>query len=547
MLSTERETDAVVKLVDFGCAEVADIDGDYGSVSGRGAGLTSAYRPPESLVKGSQVDPRIDMWALGVILYIMLCGVHPFDLSGDAPDDVVERRIKKGDFPLRRSRITKHLSPSAIDLIEKLMHRNPRKRLTAAEMLEHPWVRGLSASKEVIAGSDERLSKYHVFKSRLQAKFFEDVVNWSDDAAEGEMRRKHSLIERSFRSLDGEEKGFLTASDLGDFDDNTDEGGSGGISMSDFENLLSENMVQKHFPSGRVIYREGDIGNAMYFIVSGKIMVSTESGSRATRKQGDFFGEGALLDPKKIRSATVTCKTPVHVMEVSREYFEKYLATSDDLILTLKEKDKIRKRNRAKAILSIQKTLEDVELRKGDRLFTSGDSSDYLFMVESGKVDVFIDDKLVFSSLPGNLCGEHAVLTGLSRNATAVCGADVCRAQKLSGDDFRKLADITPGLVESLQELRLRRDFKKAVVCRVNKEFPYDNPREAFDAVKGREGEKFLNKSDISNLMREMNPEYSDEDIVGLIKCIDLTKTGDLSFDEFKKVFIADIRTSASI
>ena len=102
MLSTERETDAVVKLVDFGCAEVADIDGDYGSVSGRGAGLTSAYRPPESLVKGSQVDPRIDMWALGVILYIMLCGVHPFDLSGDAPDDVVERRIKKGDFPLRR-------------------------------------------------------------------------------------------------------------------------------------------------------------------------------------------------------------------------------------------------------------------------------------------------------------------------------------------------------------------------------------------------------------------------------------------------------------
>ena len=67
----------------------------------------------------------------------------------------------------------------------------------------------------------------------------------------------------------------------------------------------------------------GDIGNHMYFISSGTIEVSTKDGSRVERGAGDFFGEGALLHPKKIRSATIKCKTPVHALEISREYFEK--------------------------------------------------------------------------------------------------------------------------------------------------------------------------------------------------------------------------------
>ena len=60
------------------------------------------------------------------------------------------------------------------------MNWNPKKRITALEMLEHPWVRGETASRDKIADSDKKLSTYRVFKSRLEAQVFADIVAWSD-------------------------------------------------------------------------------------------------------------------------------------------------------------------------------------------------------------------------------------------------------------------------------------------------------------------------------------------------------------------------------
>ena len=71
--------------------------------------------------------------------------------------------------------------------------------------------------------------------------------------------------------------------------------------------------------------------------------VITEDGIKNTRHAGDFFGEGALLHPLGQRSASIKCKTPVHVIKISREYFEKYMALSKGVVISLREKDKIRK------------------------------------------------------------------------------------------------------------------------------------------------------------------------------------------------------------
>ena len=106
--------------------------------------------------------------------------------------------------------------------------------------------------------------------------------------------------------------------------------------------------------------------------------------------------------------------------------------------------------------------------------------------------------------------------------------------------------DLNPDAKASLRELCLRRDLKKAIVHRLKKEFPYNNPMEAFLAV-GVDGNGFLGRESVAKIMRDMDPEYTDNEIAELFNIMDLTNTGTVSFEEFRKVFVADLRTSASI
>merc|ERR1712238_129289 len=116
-------------------------------------------------------EPSVDMFSMGVIIYIMLTGVHPFDVSGQSTDEEMNQKVLSGKFPpLRNSHITTHLSPSAIDLIEKLMVYNPKNRMTALEMLNHPWIRGEPANKGKIANSHKKLKDFRKYKSALQSK-----------------------------------------------------------------------------------------------------------------------------------------------------------------------------------------------------------------------------------------------------------------------------------------------------------------------------------------------------------------------------------------
>jgi serine/threonine protein kinase len=488
MLSTESSTDAVVKLVDFGCAQVTADDSCFSvgaeGAGHRSAGKTPAYCPPEGLDESRAkpvLEPSYDMWSLGVILYIMLTGLHPYDLTGNATDDEIEAAVVSNKPPpLKNSPITAHLSDSAIDIIGKLMCKDETKRITAQEMLEHPWVKGETAKRSKMADSDKKLSMYRAFKSRIENKVFKDLVDWSDAEDVQDVSKRASLIERSFRAFDPQQKGYITKQDLRMLTKRSaakvrdlDDGDAAQLSLSNFSDLLAENMKNKYWPKHHVVYHEGDTGNHMYFISSGTIEVSTKDGSRVERGAGDFFGEGALLHPKKVRSATIKCKTPVHALEISREYFEKYLATSDsDLLLTLREKDKIRKRNRAKTILRLQKNLKEKTFKKGQYLFKNGDNGDSLFIVEDGKIDISVNDKNVFTALPGNVCGEYSVLTGRLRNSTARCASEEgCKTYEMLGRDFRLLVADSPDIKTSLKELSIRRDFKKAVVMRLKKSF----------------------------------------------------------------------------
>ncbi len=486
----------------------------------------------------------------------MLTGLHPFDLNGKCTDEEIEFRIKtKEPPPLRHSPITAHLSPSAIEVIEKCIVWEPSKRITAQELLDHPWVRGDTASLSLMSDASKKLKMYQPFKSKLEAKVFADFFNWSDDGKDN-VTKKTSLIERAFNSMDVNNQGFLTSDDLqrqcSKHPDNlvqnespNEDQGQKPMSLSGFSNLLGENMKNKYFPRGMTIYREGDIGNHMYFINSGIVEVTTKDGSRAIRRQGDFFGEGALLHPKKIRSASIHCVTPVHAIEISREYFEKYVASSG-LDIDLKEKDKTRKRNRAKTILRLQKNLKAKTLNEGYTIFKDGEDAEALFILESGHVNVYVDSKKVFDVKPGDIFGEHSIIMGRPRNTTAICMSKECVLQEMKARDFYELYNSSSSLRSSLRELCLRREFQKALVKKTKKEFPSINDlREVFDAA---DVDKlgYLDELEVSALLKSFDPSLSEGEIKEVVSTLDLDETGKISFDEFKLIFgMNEVRASS--
>jgi len=561
MLSSANSSDAGVKLVDFGGAEVLDEEHLKFKPSTVRA-KTEAYCPPEDLKnKKAALSPSSDTWALGVILYIMLTGLHPFDLSGNtSDDDVVKKILLKKHPPIRNSPITEHLSNSAIDLIEKLIVWDPNKRMTAMQMLDHPWVRGETARTDKIVDSDKKLSMFREFKSKLEAKVFADIVTWSDDKPD-DVAKRTSLIERSFRALDSQHKGFLTTKDLQKVstqhnnnspvdelaeNDKCDPSGTP-LSLSGFSDLLSEAMKNRYWGAGQIIYKEGDEGNHMYFINSGTIDVTTKDGSTAKRSQGDFFGEGALLHPKKIRSATIKSITPVHAIEISREYFEKYLASSEaELTLNLREKDRIRKRNRAKTILRLQHSLKEKEICQGEYLFKVGDEGDALYIMEEGLVHVLVDGKVVFSVKPGDLCGEHSLILGRPRNTSAVCVSDTCKVEVMKAREFYSLYNSSSSIRDSLRELCMRREFQKALVRKTKESFPnVESLKQAFDVAANGKG--VLSLDALRDLLISFDPALSEQEIMETLESMDVMKKGAVNFHEFKYIFGMDDLKASSI
>uniref|UniRef100_A0A3Q1BP27 calcium/calmodulin-dependent protein kinase n=1 Tax=Amphiprion ocellaris TaxID=80972 RepID=A0A3Q1BP27_AMPOC len=131
LLLASKSKGAAVKLADFGLA--IEVEGDQQAWFGFAG--TPGYLSPEVLRK----DPygkAVDLWACGVILYILLVGYPPF---WDEDQHRLYQQIKAGayDFP---SPEWDTVTPEAKDLINKMLTINPAKRITAAEALKHPWI-----------------------------------------------------------------------------------------------------------------------------------------------------------------------------------------------------------------------------------------------------------------------------------------------------------------------------------------------------------------------------------------------------------------------
>uniref|UniRef100_A0A8V0YKQ0 calcium/calmodulin-dependent protein kinase n=1 Tax=Gallus gallus TaxID=9031 RepID=A0A8V0YKQ0_CHICK len=170
LLLASKLKGAAVKLADFGLA--IEVEGDQQAWFGFAG--TPGYLSPEVLRK----DPygkAVDLWACGVILYILLVGYPPF---WDEDQHRLYQQIKAGayDFP---SPEWDTVTPEAKDLINKMLTINPSKRITAAEALKHPWI----SHRATVASCMHRQETVDCLKKFNARRKLKLLLAWGEDWA----------------------------------------------------------------------------------------------------------------------------------------------------------------------------------------------------------------------------------------------------------------------------------------------------------------------------------------------------------------------------
>lgn len=115
---------------------------------------TVGYTAPE-IVKDERYSKSVDMWALGCVLYTLLCGFPPFY---DESIQVLTEKVARGQYVFL-SPWWDDISKSAQDLISHLLTVDPEKRYTIREFLNHPWIRQSDEATEAAADAPPLASR----------------------------------------------------------------------------------------------------------------------------------------------------------------------------------------------------------------------------------------------------------------------------------------------------------------------------------------------------------------------------------------------------
>ncbi|XP_054842071.1 calcium/calmodulin-dependent protein kinase type IV [Eublepharis macularius] len=150
--------DAPLKIADFGLSKIVADQVTMKTVCG-----TPGYCAPE-ILRGCAYGPEVDMWSLGIITYILLCGFEPF--YDERGDQYMFKRILNCEYDFV-SPWWDDVSLNAKDLVKKLIVLDPKKRLSTFQALQHPWVTGKAAN---FAHMDTAQKKLQEFNARRKLK-----------------------------------------------------------------------------------------------------------------------------------------------------------------------------------------------------------------------------------------------------------------------------------------------------------------------------------------------------------------------------------------
>ncbi|KAK4774488.1 hypothetical protein SAY86_009423 [Trapa natans] len=140
-LFANKKENAALKAIDFGLSVFFKPGERFSEIVG-----SPYYMAPEVLRRN--YGPEVDVWSAGVILYILLCGVPPFWAESEQG---VALAILRGVIDFKRDPWPQ-VSISAKNLVRQMLEVNPQKRLTAQQVLDHPWIQNAKKASNVPLG-----------------------------------------------------------------------------------------------------------------------------------------------------------------------------------------------------------------------------------------------------------------------------------------------------------------------------------------------------------------------------------------------------------
>jgi calcium-dependent protein kinase len=212
---------------------------------------TLHYFSPE-MIRGEYTE-QTDVFSVGIIMYQLLTGIHPFYNPGVDDEHSVKFKISKRDveFPLS---FWSHISTDAKDLTRRLLLRDPRERITAAEAMKHRWFK--DPLKPTLHGSNGGLITQSIFEglkdfnksTRMKQVFLRLMARELTEIQTQDLRKK-------FLTLDKNRNGRITKTELvtamkavgmnaADVDELIPKSADGGISYNQFLAALSERKVK---------------------------------------------------------------------------------------------------------------------------------------------------------------------------------------------------------------------------------------------------------------------------------------------------------------
>lgn len=186
-----------LKVIDFGLSVFFRTGERFSEIVG-----SPYYMAPEVLKRN--YGPEVDIWSAGVILYILLCGVPPFWAE---TEQGVAQAILRGDIDFKRDPWSQ-VSESAKSLVRQMLEQDPKQRLTAQQVLEHPWIQNAKKAPNVPLGDivRARLKQFSVM-NRFKKKAMRVI-------AEHLSVEEVEVIRDMFKLMDIDNNGKITFAEL---------------------------------------------------------------------------------------------------------------------------------------------------------------------------------------------------------------------------------------------------------------------------------------------------------------------------------------------